>query len=260
MLFDLDGTLLINDMESFGPHYFKALLTKFRRLCPRTTGYLGPDQLFASALQIATRAMWLNDGSSGTNADVFWAEFFPRIGREPEELMPLFEEFYAHDFESLRKHTSRDPDAHPLVSLAFGRGYQVAIATQPMFPMAANLARLRWAGVSAEEFHYDYIASYETMTACKPHPRFFAELLERLGRVPQECLMVGDSLEADMPAGQLGLRTFWVNRWQRDEPPLPAYDAHGTLRDLIELIETGRMDAPELRGMDAPELRGTGAL
>lgn len=235
VLFDLDGTLLINDMESFGPHYFKVLLTKFRHLCP--------GQLFASALQIATRAMWVNDGSGGTNAEVFWAEFLPRIGREPKELMPLFEEFYAHDFESLRKHTGRDPDAHPLVSLTFERGYQVAIATQPMFPMAANLARLRWAGVGAEEFHYDYVASYETMTACKPHRRFFAELLELLGRAPQECLMVGDSLEADMPARRLGFKTFWVNRWQTDEPSMPAYDAHGTLRDLIELIETGGIDA-----------------
>ena len=46
-----------------------------------------------------------------------------------------------------------------------------------------------------------------------------------------------------MPARRLGFKTFWVNRWQTDEPPLSAYDAHGTLRDLIELIETGGIDA-----------------
>jgi len=179
LLLDLDGTLLINDMRTFGPHYSQSLTRKFGHLCP--------PGLFLESIQVATRAMAHNDGSNGTNAEVFWAEFFPRVGRGPEEMMPLFDQFYAHDFELLRKHTAPDPDARALVELVFARGYQVAIATQPMFPMVANLARLRWAGVGADEFQYDYIASYEGMKACKPHPHFFAELLEHLGRAPEEC-------------------------------------------------------------------------
>ena len=235
LLLDLDGTLLINDMRVFGRHYSELLLEKFRHVCP--------GRLFLESLQIATYAMAHNDGTDRTNAEVFWAEFLPRVGCEPEELMPLFEEFYARDFETLRKHTTRDPDARVLVDLAFGRGYQVAIATQPMFPLAANLARLRWAGVSADDYPYDYVASYESMKACKPHPHYFAELLGRLDRAAEECLMVGDSLEADMPAGQSGLKTFWVNRGRTGEPPASCCDAWGGLGDLIELVRQGRIDA-----------------
>lgn len=234
LLLDLDDTLLINDMELFGANYFKALAAKMSRVCP--------PQLLLEALSVATRAMLYNDGTKGTNAEVFAQEFFPRIGRSPEEVMPLFEEFYAQDFEALRRYTTVDPDARVLVKLAFQHGYQVAIATQPVFPLVATLARLRWAGVGAEEFPYDFIASYETMSACKPHPHFFTTILERLGRLPEECLMVGDSPDADMGAGKLGIKTFWVRRGDKVGPTTVSCNAQGNLRDLIALIERGGLD------------------
>jgi FMN phosphatase YigB (HAD superfamily) len=234
LLLDLDDTLLINDMDTFAPHYFKALVAKMQRVCP--------PQIFIPALDMATRMMMHNDGRNGTNAEVFRHEFFARVPRKPEELMPLFDEFYARDFEALRTHTRVDPDARTLVTLALEHGYQVAIATQPVFPRVAILARLRWANVGAEEFHYDYVPSYETMSACKPHPHYFTTLVQRLGRVPSECLMVGDSLDSDMPASKYGLRTFCVVRGEAAKPSTPLIHAQGNLRDLIALIETGGID------------------
>lgn len=233
MLFDLDDTLLINDMDAFVRPYLNMLLAKVQHECS--------PELFLWALEVATRAMFDNDGRDVTNAEVFRAEFFPRVDRAPEELIPLFDEFYAQDFESLREYTDVDLDARVLVELSFNQGFQVAIATQPIFPMAAIHARLRWAGVGAEEFDYDFIASYETMTACKPHPSYFATILERLGRSAEECLMVGDSPEADMRAAHLGLKTFWVNRDHVPRPGGMRCDAEGDLGDLVTLVETGRI-------------------
>lgn len=234
LLFDLDGTLLINEMERFMAHYWGAMGARFRSVCPL--------KLFRESLEAAMRAVWHNDGNGGTNAEVFAGEFFPRLGRQPEELMPLFDKFYALDFEALRQHTKPDPFARAVMKLAFERGYQVAIATQPMFPRVAILARLRWAGVSAEEFPYHFVASYETMSACKPHPHYFATLMEHLGRTPPECLMVGDSLQSDMPARTMGLKTFWVVRAPISKLAAMPCDAHGTLQDLATLIETGGID------------------
>lgn len=231
VLYDLDGTLLINDMDAFVRPYLGRLAARVQHECS--------PELFLWALNVATRAMFDNDGRDVTNAEVFRAEFFPRVDREPEELIPLFDEFYARDFEALREYTKVDPDARVLVELTFRQGFQVAVATQPVFPLVAILARLRWAGVGADEFDYDQIASYETMTACKPHPRYFATLLERLGRSPEECLMVGDSPQADMRAGRLGLKTFWVNRDRAPRPEGLLCDAEGDLSDLIALMETG---------------------
>ncbi|OGO06785.1 MAG: hypothetical protein A2Y73_06155 [Chloroflexi bacterium RBG_13_56_8] len=236
LLFDLDGTLLINDIDLFMAHYWRALAFAFQSVCE--------PSLFRGALEAGMRAVWHNDGTDGTNAEVFAAEFFPRVGRQPEELLPIFERFYREDFEVLRQYTEPDPLAPIIMEAIFERGYQVAIATQPMFPRAAILARLKWAEVDAEAFPYDYITCYENMSACKPHPHYFTSLAERLGRAPQECLMIGDSVQSDMAAGVLGFKTFWVVRENPAEPPPEDCDcdAQGTLRDLLALIELEELD------------------
>ncbi len=234
ILLDLDDTLLINDMDTFGPVYFRALVKKMSAVCPPVR--------FMEALQAGTEAMLRNDGRDGSNASVFAREFLARADRRANEIMPLFERFYREDFDALGGTTQVDPDARRLVALARQEGYQLAVATQPIFPLDAILARLRWAGVPNEEWHYDVISSYETFTACKPHRVYFQTLLDRLQRRPDECLMVGDSVEADMPAGRYGLKTFWVDRGHGVDPSTVQASGRGTLADLIRLIETRQVD------------------
>ena len=183
--------------------------------------------------------MAANDGRNGTNEQVFDALFYPKIQRTKAQLQPLLDAFYGEDFESLRRDTHPDPMARAVVELAFAQGYQVAIATQPLFPRSAILSRLRWAGVGAEEFAYAFITCYETMSACKPHPHFFTTLARQVGCDPRECLMVGDGIETDMPARQVGCKTFWVDRDPVPRPSEVAWDAAGSLLDLYALMQTG---------------------
>ncbi len=234
LLLDLDDTLLLNDMDTFGNAYYHALVNKMRSHIPPTQ--------FVEALNAGVSAMWRNDGRGATNQDAFMREFFARVDRTPSDIVPLFDEFYRVDYEALRVHTQPDPDARRLVTVARARGYQIAIATQPVFPRTAVLARLRWANVPENEFAYDFCASYEQMSACKPSPVFFRDVLHHLGRAPEECVMVGDSIDSDLAAGKLGIGTFWVDRgrWPATDP---GADAHGTLGDLIALIESGGLDA-----------------
>ncbi|MEA3407571.1 MAG: HAD family hydrolase [Chloroflexota bacterium] len=233
LLFDLDDTLLINDMSEFSPHYFAALTARVKPICS--------PEVFMDALNAAMRAVWNNDGQNGSNAEVFWKIFAPRLDCDIDEVRSTLEAFYAEDFEDLRKHTKADPHARPLMDLAFEKGYQVAIVTQPVFPREAILARLRWAGVGADRYDYDYITTYENVRACKPHPLFFTTVMEHLGRDPAECLVVGDSPDADLPARRLGMRTFWIDRGRIPKLPPAASDAQGNLQDLIELIKTGEI-------------------
>lgn len=233
LLFDLDDTLLINDMSVFAPQYFKALLAKVSAVCV--------PEAFMAAFKPATNAMWHNDGTHGTNAEVFYREFFGRLAVSSDVLMPLLNEFYGADFDALRPYTQVDPDARRAVQAALAQGLQVAVATQPIFPLTAIEARLRWAGVPADEFPYRWVTSYETMSACKPHANFFLPLVAQLGYAPEECCMVGDSLDADMGAAQYGLHTFWVNRRGEATPQTPVSDAQGTLGDLLQVIETGEI-------------------
>jgi FMN phosphatase YigB (HAD superfamily) len=230
VLLDLDDTLLINDMETFSPPYFRALLAKVQGVCRPGT--------FVEALNSGIRAMVANDGRGPTNAEVFDREFYPRVGCPRDDIEPLLNDFYRHDFEDLAYLTAPDPAARELVSLLRERGIKIAIATQPIFPLSAIHTRLRWANVSAEEFGFDLITSYEVMAACKPRRAFFESVLRQIGCRASESLMVGDSIEMDMPAGRMGLRTFWVDRNHSRPSEQVVCDAHGSLYDLITLLKT----------------------
>jgi len=235
ILFDLDGTLLQSDMNVFMPHYLQALTARLAHLIP-------PSQLSAQLMR-STRLMMANTDPTRTNQQVFDADFYLKIGHSREEVLPILEDFYTHDFARLRDLTQPKPEARAVVQAALTRGYDVAIATQPVFPLTAVRQRLEWAGVA--DFPYRLVTSYENMHACKPQPAFFQEVLAVLGRSPGECLFAGDSTSDDIaPAAQLGLHTFWVT----DAAPDPTDSMvlarwRGGLGDLHRLIVSGELDA-----------------
>ena len=203
LLLDLDNTLLRNDMETFVPAYLAALSEHVADHFPKET--------FIQHLMRATNAMFTNTDTTRTNMEVFDEAFFPAIGRTRRELEPLFDEFYALRFPQLRGLTRPDPAARPLVEWAFAQGFQVVVATNPLFPRTAIEQRLEWAGVPVEEFPYDLVTSYEDMHATKPHPAYFLEIARRLGRQPEECLMVGDDWRLDIqPAAAAGMEVYWI--------------------------------------------------
>jgi FMN phosphatase YigB (HAD superfamily) len=67
---------------------------------------------------------------------------------------------------------------------------------------------MRWAEL--DESWFELITSYETMHACKPDRRYFEHVAQMLGVSPEECLMVGDDAELDLPAADAGMRTYYV--------------------------------------------------
>jgi phosphoglycolate phosphatase-like HAD superfamily hydrolase len=139
VLFDLDDTLLDSDMNTFLPHYFRALCGKLGRLVP-------PETL-TRQIMASTQRMIQDTDPTRTNEDVFAEDFFPKIGYPREELLPVFVEFYEQDFPTLRRHTQPRPEARAVVAECFERGYDVVIATSPVFPLRAVEHRLEWAGV-----------------------------------------------------------------------------------------------------------------
>lgn len=232
VLLDLDNTLLENDMDRFLPAYL-AVLGEF------IADHYPPDA-FIRHLMRATDRMMANDGSEQTNQEVFDAVFFPAIGRTREEMEPLFAEFYATRFPRLRSLTSPVRIARLLMEYLFRQGFQVAIATNSLFPRPAIEQRLAWAEVPVEEFPYSFVASYEGMHAAKPHPAFFLEIARALGREPEECVMVGDEWKMDIrPARSVGMRTFWIADRKANPPEgEPPPDGQGSLADFARWMLT----------------------
>ena len=230
ILFDLDGTLLDSDMDVFLPHYFKILSARMAHLVP-------PDE-FVSHLMQASNVMIANDGRA-TNEEVFAAAFYPLAGHSRQELEPIFMDFYANDFPALRQYTRRKPEARPVVQQAFDLGYDVAIATNPLFPATAIEQRMEWAGVA--DFPYRLVTTYENSRACKPNLLYFEHILETISHRADACLVVGDE-DMDMVAAHLGCTTFFIlpseNGGLDPATPEPAY--RGTLADLGVLLESWR--------------------
>ncbi|MCS7251570.1 MAG: HAD family hydrolase [Anaerolineae bacterium] len=201
VLFDLDGTLLNNDMERFMPIYLDRLQ---RFMAP----YYPPEP-FLSALFTAVREAIYWPDSRRTVWKRF-AEAFERETKRPmESWMPHFERFYMEVFPSLRVLTEPMVEAWWLIERARMRGLRIAIATNPVFPEIAIRQRLEWAGLG--DISFDWITTMENMHFTKPWPAYYQEVAARLEVPPEACGMIGNDWRQDIqPAQQVGMQTFWV--------------------------------------------------
>lgn len=223
VLFDLDGTLLDIDLESFLGRYF----TSLRDVAQEIAGTQGADRVM-DAIDSAVRAM--SEPHPGrTNLAVFSAEFERISGVVLEDVWPSYERFYADVFPTLGDGASPAEGARQAIETALALGLRVAIATNPIFPRVAVEHRLAWAGLG--DLDLPVVTSYEQMVATKPHPAYYMQVARLLSVEPSDCLMVGDDRYLDLPAADVGMRTFYVGRHGD-----AVADYRGNLDDLSELL------------------------
>ncbi|MBI5295142.1 MAG: DinB family protein [Chloroflexi bacterium] len=230
LLLDLDDTLLDTNMDAFIPAYFQSLSAHM-------AAYVAPE-LMLPALVSGTRAMMASEDPSRTLREVFNEKFFPKLGMDRETLGAVIEQFYDEVFPNLGALTGKRSEAVELVKWAFEKGYRVAVATDPFFPLKATLHRLRFADLAPEVYDFTLVSSYETFHFTKSHPMYFAEFLGQLGWPEGPVLMVGNDAMRDLaPARALGLPTFWVNT---DAPKAddPASTGRGSIADLRRWLES----------------------
>jgi HAD superfamily hydrolase (TIGR01549 family) len=190
----------------------------------------------------STDKMVGNQDDQLTNEEVFRRDFYPKMGLDLQVAEPIFTDFYANDFNQLQGLTGVSPEAREAVQAAIQRSYNVVVATNPVFPRIAIEARLRWANL--HDLPWQLITCYEEMHFCKPNPRYFGEILSRIGARPEECLMVGNDVEEDMvSAGSLGIKTYLsteclINRSGSE----PNVDWAGTLGDLRDRLLAGSLE------------------
>ena len=228
VLFDLDGTLLPMDQDLFTRLYFKGLC---EALAPR--GYR-PKELVAAVLQ-GTKAMAENDGRQ-TNEEAFWQAFTTIYGDHARADESYFTAYYQGAYKDLKEICGYNPKAVQFVQKLKEEGCPMVLATNPVFPRFALEERACWAGVDPADF--TWVSGYETSVGCKPDPRYFKAMAERLGLAPEECLMVGNDVRDDGGALMAGMSLFLVtdcllNREDRDISRIP----HGNFDDLKDFLE-----------------------
>ena len=219
VLFDLDGTLLPMDNDDFTNGYFKLLVKKMAPL-----GF-APKELI-DGVWTGTAAMAKNDGSQ-SNCDAFWKAFAGAVGERVYAARPVFEEFYAVDFDAAKAFCGFTEKAAETVQYVKEQGMRTVLASNPIFPMFAQLVRLRWTGIAPDAF--ELITAYEDYSYSKPNPAFFRTAAEQIGLSPAECLMVGNDADEDGAAAETGMQVFLltdhlINKSGRDLSVFPHGD------------------------------------
>ena len=202
ILFDLDGTLLPMNEDEFKKVYFGAVYNKVKHF-----GYT-PEELI-NAIWFGTKAMYKNDGTI-SNEERFWEAFstiYPESRKRDE---PYFNDFYHNDFPKLAFACAKKPE--PLAPLFIkelkARGYEVIIASNPIFPIVATKARMTWAGLNPDDFKD--ITAYENSSFAKPNLKYYEMILKRNNLKPNEVIMIGNDVREDMVVNKLGIDSYLI--------------------------------------------------
>lgn len=227
VLFDLDGTLLPIDQDNFVATYVRGLVEH-----AASQGYC--REAAYRAVMEGSSAMQANDGSV-TNEEAFFKAFSAALGLDDVD-RSMFDGYYVSEFQKIKElHCGFEPRMREAVDLVKSKGLMAVLATNPMFPSVATESRMRWAGFTPEDFAH--FTTYEDYRTGKPSLNYYREVLSRLSLDPAECAMIGNDVGDDMPAGELGMRTFLltdclINRQNKD---ISVY-RHGSVDELIDFI------------------------
>lgn len=217
ILFDLDGTLLPMDSEEFLGHYYALISPLFE--------HLTEPKKITEHLISACDTMIHDNRPELTNQDTFINDLLRRLNRSKPELTPIFDRFYGHYFNKLKAYTQPTGLARQICQTLLQKGYQLVLATNPIFPEPATQERMRWAGIA--DLPWALVTTYETSHFCKPNPGYYQEIIQNLRLNPEECLMVGNDTVKDLIAGKLGLQTYLITDCLTDQerwPYIPDYD------------------------------------
>ena len=96
-------------------------------------------------------------------------------------------------------------DALPVMDELIAKGYVLCAATN-------GLERIQKERVAALDGRITHLFCSEALGCVKPTKQFFDEVLRVTGAKPEQCLMVGVSLTADiLGAANAGMTTVWFN-------------------------------------------------
>jgi FMN phosphatase YigB (HAD superfamily) len=226
ILFDLDGTLLPMDIKKFIYIYTKGLSNKMNKL---------DSDLVMKVLFKGIENMYANDGSK-TNEKVFIETFESMLNISFDKCEKSFEEYYHEDFELCKTACMVNDKARKLIDYLKSKGIRIVIATNPFFPQIATYTRLRWLGL--EPYEFELVTTYENSHFCKPNPKYFEELFNKLNMKPEESLMVGNDVEEDGCIKALGVKLFLIKDCLINNKNLEINaDFIGSFEEVVKEIE-----------------------
>jgi len=200
ILFDMDSTLNEIDERSFSKEYFGTLHKNY-------FSDLTEDYFFDNLTDI-TRHVMVSSIPNELNIETFMNEMSKCFHRPPKELLNSFMSFYENEYDKLKKYVKPVKGAKKAIKNCLAKGYDVVIATTPVFPEVAINKRLKWGNI--DKFDYKLITHAENMHFSKPRVEYYTEILKKIGRTANDCIMVGNEFLGDIVAPtKMGMKTFY---------------------------------------------------
>jgi putative hydrolase of the HAD superfamily len=215
VLFDLGQTLLEypGNTHEFWRGFAERRLVEmhplFRDVCE---GIDGDSASFAAR---AMHAMWPERKINMSGKSWHFAERLRAVlaayGREEctdGECDRLTEAFY----EPIGPATKRYPETLAVLEALREGGTRMAIISNAPWDVPGRLLRADMRRWEIEEFFDVFVTSGESPWR-KPNPEFMWAAARELDVKPEACLVVGDSLKADIAGARAaGMKSVWVNR------------------------------------------------
>jgi len=230
ILFDLDDTLIRTDTDAFLRRYFDSLEQYLSDICD--------GEMLQRWIGLSCQRIMASEHPEQTNLEAFCEEFTRLSGLERDEYWPRLRQFYSEVYPALKDDITPMPNARRAVLEAKARGLRLVIATNPLFPLEAVEARLRWGGIDDVEF--DLLTALENMHYAKPQPQYYLEAAQAIGVEAEKCLAVGNDMVLDIiPAKRAGMWTYLV--CEGDCEARSEVDAWGTLGSFVDMMREGTL-------------------
>ena len=240
VLFDLGQTLLEypGNTHEFWRGFLEERLADMRAML-KDMG-LQVDEAADAFVERAMDVVWPErkvnmSGKSWPFADRMRA-LLSAYGRESctdAECEALADAFY----EPIGQATSRYPETLGVLEVLRERGIAMAIISNAPWDVPGRLLRgdmRRW---GIEEFFDAFVMSGDVPWR-KPNPEFMWAAARELGVDAEGCLVVGDSLRADIAGARAaGMRSVWLNRSAEPHPAEPRPDwTVATLDEVTRIV------------------------
>lgn len=188
-LFDLDGTITVQENEEFERAYTKLLFNY------ASVNHLPLDS-FKEAIEAGISSLAGERDGSTNNYSCFMKSFTDKMcDGKLEEYSEFFEKFYASAYDSLRAIVSPRSEIIETITDLMKAGHQLVLATNPMLPEVAINKKLEWLGLPENTFILKTVM--ENSYYVKPHKKYFESILELTGFSPENSLMIGNDERMD---------------------------------------------------------------
>lgn len=222
IIFDLDGTLIVNDANNFLKHYFPSVKNFFNKI--------GHDGKKIVNLLIESIPMLEKNDGKITNYKMMFDHITNHSNYTYEELDALFMRYYQETYDEISSLTTQKmPYSFEILEELNKKGYNLFLFTNSFFPRIAIEKRLAWGGLKPD--YFKYITTYDNSSYCKPNPNYYIEAINKLGLNINESLMVGNNVLEDGIVETIGLDLYLIEDQKLNDSNLPETFKYKSLQD-----------------------------